>query len=493
MATFKMCVQKRRKDGFWPVYIRVTNNRTVQYIKTDKMITDRQLTKSKEIKDPLVMQYCSQKILEYNEAVNKIDSRRWTAKDIVTYLQDKSNEISFSDYARKYIDRMIDRGQQRNARNYSLALSNLELFFRSNQINFSQLTSNVVNRWIATLAQTHRAKEMYPICIRQIFRTAVNEINDYDNGILRITTNPWVRVKIPKADCAEKLAITPEECRAFFACPLPESRMKLPLNEMAKDVAMLVLCLGGINTVDLYNMQRDDYYDGIIHYHRAKTAKSRADNAYMEMRVPEILLPIFEKYSNPDTSDGHLFSFYRKMTSSDSFCANVNIGIKQVCKLLNIPRNRWYSVYTFRHTWGTVAQNDCGASISEVSFGMNHSTGNAVTRGYIKIDYSPAWILNEKVVNFIFFSDEPSARNQAAKQTRFRISPKYMVHAEGYYSGSKVAELQDAGFNNKDEIISEIGKRLPSYIPQRAMILIKIKNLDTETEAVYQRMKGKGI
>lgn len=95
---------------------------------------------------------------EYNEAVNKIDSRRWTAKDIVTYLQDKSNEISFSDYARKYIDRMIDRGQQRNARNYNLALSNLELFFRSNQINFSQLTSNVVNRWIATLAQTHRAR-----------------------------------------------------------------------------------------------------------------------------------------------------------------------------------------------------------------------------------------------------------------------------------------------------------------------------------------------
>ena len=38
MATFKACVQKERKDGFFPVYIRVTHRRTTQYIKTDKMV-----------------------------------------------------------------------------------------------------------------------------------------------------------------------------------------------------------------------------------------------------------------------------------------------------------------------------------------------------------------------------------------------------------------------------------------------------------------------
>ena len=39
MATLKACVQKMRNDGFFPVYIRVTHNRTTQYIKTDKMVT----------------------------------------------------------------------------------------------------------------------------------------------------------------------------------------------------------------------------------------------------------------------------------------------------------------------------------------------------------------------------------------------------------------------------------------------------------------------
>jgi len=30
MATFKACVQKERKDGFYPVYIRVTHHRGTQ-------------------------------------------------------------------------------------------------------------------------------------------------------------------------------------------------------------------------------------------------------------------------------------------------------------------------------------------------------------------------------------------------------------------------------------------------------------------------------
>ena len=62
------------------------------------------------------------------------------------------------------------------------------------------------------MEQTHRAKEMYPICMRQVFKAAQLEINDYDNGIIRIKTNPWVKVQIPKADRTEKLALTCSTC-----------------------------------------------------------------------------------------------------------------------------------------------------------------------------------------------------------------------------------------------------------------------------------------
>lgn len=493
MATFKACVQKERKDGFFPVYIRITHRRTTQYIKTDKMVTRKELTKSNEIKDPFVLQFCTQRILEYNEKLNKVNIENWTAKEVAEFLTKESEDICFSDYARKHIDRMIDKGEQRNARNYELALQHMERFVGTTKVMFSHLTSNFVNRWIESMEQTHRAKEMYPICMRQVFKAAQVEMNDYDNGIIRIKTNPWVKVKIPKADRAEKLAITPEACRAFFSFPLPDSKMKYPLMELGRDVAMMVLCLAGINTVDLFNLRKEDYHGGIIHYQRAKTKKFRADGAYMEMRVPPILLPLFEKYANKDAADDHLFVFSQRHTTNDSFCANVNGGIRQICRAMGMTKDEDYSAYTFRHTWGTVAQNDCGASISEVAFAMNHSSGHKVTRGYIKLDFTPAWELNEKVVDFIFFTDKPSVRERQEEEPHFRLSFRYQVHGEAYFQGKKLAELTDTGYNNVDDVIAKLAAQLPDEIPARSMVMFKIENVDKGQTVVYQRMKGKGF
>ena len=115
--------------------------------------------------------------------------------------------------------------------------------------------------------------------MRQIFKQALAEFNDYDNGMIRITTNPWLKVKIPSSDVPEKKAITMEEVRAFFAAPLPESDRVFPLPELGRDVAMMVMCLAGINTVDIYRLKKEDYHDGIIGYERAKTRNRREINA----------------------------------------------------------------------------------------------------------------------------------------------------------------------------------------------------------------------
>lgn len=493
MATLKACVQKMRKDGFYPVYIRVTHNRTTQYIKTDKMVTKRELSRSKEITDPVVLQFCTALILDYNAKLNKTDTRDWTARMVVDYLQKGDEDLCFSDYARQHIDRMIDNGQARNARNYVLALQHLERFLGTTRVKFSQLTSATVAKWIRSLEQTSRAKEMYPVCMRQVFRAAMVELNDYDTGLIRVKTNPWVKVKIPQADRPEKRAISAEECRRFFSAPLPESKMKLPLPELGRDVAMMVLCLGGINTVDLYNLRREDYHGGIIHYKRAKTMRSRADGAYFEMRVPEIIKPLFEKYASVPGSEW-LFNFHDRHTTSDSFNANVNIGIRKICESMGISKENWYCVYTFRHTWGTVAQNDCGASIDEVAFGMNHSAGHRITRGYIKLDFTPAWELNERVVDFILFSDHASKQAaQEEENTVFRITPKMLIKAAAFFQGKCLTSFEDIGCSNIDEVTRRLVKGLPSDIPPRSIVQFKIVNCDNGKVAVYERQKGKGF
>lgn len=497
MANFKTVVRNQRKDGFWPVYIRVTHHRVHGYVKTDKVVTSQQLSPTREVLDPYVISYCAQLMIEFNDRLNRKDISTWTTVQVVDFLNHRDDDICFSDYARKHVTRMIARGQTRNARNYEMAYQHLERYAGTNKVKFSQLTSTFVNGWIQSLEQTKRAKEMYPVCMRQVFKEAVDELNDYDNGIIRIKTNPWAKVKIPKADTPEQKAISVEACRAFFRFELPESKMREPLTVFSRDVAMLVLCLAGMNTVDLYSLKKEDYQDGVIRYHRAKTMRARSDKAYFEIAVEPIIEPIIKKYLAPK-SDPYLFNFHKRFATSDSFNGNANGGIKQICKLMEIPANESYSIYTWRHTWATIAQNDCDASIEDVAFALNHSHGHRVTRGYIRLDFTPVWKLNRKVLAFIFESEEPgkqgAARDIEEPQGKlFRITPKMMIYGRAYFRGEVLAEVSDIGFSTVDEVIQRLAKGLPATIPNQCTVQFRIQNLDTDREAVYPRTKGKGF
>ncbi len=481
----------------YPVYIRIVHRRKMGYIKTDKIIGPKSLTKQGDIKDAVVNEYCSNLILRYTDKINRKDISAFTMKELIEYLTLDDGEQCFSEYAQLHIRRMEQRGQIRNAKNYKLAVQHLERYIGTNRVMFSHLSSAVLKRWIESLAMTNRAKEMYPVCVRQIFKAALLELNDDERGIVRIKFNPWLKVQIPKSDNGVQRAISAEACREFFNRPLPQTKMLSSLPELGRDVAMLVLCLGGINTVDLFEMRKDNYHNGVIGYKRAKTRHARRDEAYIEMRVEPFIRPIFEKYLAPE-DDEYLFNFHVRYCDSDSFSANVNNGIKKICADMGMKKEEYYCVYTFRHTWGTIAQNDCDANLYEVAFGMNHSHGLKVTRGYVKIDYSPAWRLNAKVIDFVFFTDKPSKQGRAKdidepEEKLFRLSKKMMVYARAYFKGAVLAELTDIGFNNVEEVINALAAKLPKDIAAGCAVQFRIQNCDKGTEVVYERTKGKGF
>lgn len=492
MATFRITVQKQRADGYWPVYIRVIHHRDSLFIKTDKMVDNKGIVKStKEVKDPFVRKSLDTLVADYVDRLNKVDTSSWTVQEVVRFLKQGTSDVCFSDYARQYQAKMIREGHARNARTYELAYQHLERFAGTNKMMFSHLTSSFINSWISSLSNTARAKEQYPVCVRQIFKQALIEFNDYDTGLIRITTNPWAKVKIPKSDTPQKRAITMEECRAFFAAQLPESDRKYPLSELGRDVAMMVLCLAGINTVDIFFLEKKKYSNGIICYERRKTRAARSDNAYFEIRVPGILQPIIDKYLD-DSDSPYLFNFHKRLSSYDSFNANVNIGIRQICeKVLGIEHGKGYSAYTFRHTWATVAQNECGASLSEVDFGLNHSHHTKLARTYVKIDFTPAWVLNEKVVEKIFFTDDKSKNTiqQKEEEEPFeRFSFKQLIKGTMYFRGKVVATVEDIGFNNVEEVIDKLMSMIPETIPSRTMVQIRIENKDKDQSQDYSRM-----
>lgn len=69
-----------------------------------------------------------------------------------------------------------------------------------------------------------------------------------------------------------------------------------PVPELGRDVALLSLRIGDINTVDQYELKKKDYNNGIIGYKRAKNRHSRKDEAYMEMKIEPFIQDTFNKY-----------------------------------------------------------------------------------------------------------------------------------------------------------------------------------------------------
>ena len=87
--------------------------------------------------------------------------------------------------------------------------------------------------------------------------------------------------------------------------------------------------------------------------------------------------------------------------------------------------------------------------MNEVDFGLNHSI-NRMARVYVKIDYTPVWILNEKVIDFVFFTNNESKHIEKEDKFFERISKYNNVRAEAYVMGKMVCAIEDTGFSNVD-------------------------------------------
>ena len=155
-----------------------------------------------------------------------------------------------------------------------------------------------------------------------------------------------------------------------------------------------------------------------------------------------------------------------------------------------MEKGNHYSGYTFRHTWATVAQNECGATLGDVDFGLNHANKTRLARTYVKIDFTPAWELNEKVIEKIFFTEEKSSitkRNETNNEF-FRFSAKNLIKGTLYFRGKILAEIEDIGYNNIEQVIDVLMKQLPDTIPSRTMVQIRIVIKDKNQSQDYIRM-----
>lgn len=382
---FEPCIRYFDDLGLAKVYVRISHKRKVGYIKT-RFIANKSQVDGTRVKDMNLLALIIPLIQEWANMLNSTTLE--DVNDIIVFLT-SGNEPSFTEFSKEYILTQSKKGRFKSMMNYRTALTSFQEFMGKKEISFSEISSKLIDKWIDSLSETKRAKQSYPNCIKKLFNEGKLEYNDYDNNIIRIKNDPFKKVVIPPADSTPHRALSLAEIKAVFSFDT-SLVSKDTRAALGKDVAMIVFYLAGINTVDLYYMKRENLTDWKLIYNRRKTSK-RNDGARMEIVVPEIVRPLFEKYQGED----YLFDFYKRYSNADNFSSNINEGLRAIGSALNIGR---VTIYSFRHSWATIARNDCDIPLEDVGFCLNHVSAHKITDGYIKKDFSKVDVINSKVI-----------------------------------------------------------------------------------------------
>lgn len=408
----------KRQDGTYNVKLRFTLDRKMRRQSTSLFATPKDLTKDFKIKpNSPIKKDVDALIRAYQEKCAKfqIELNDYTVDDIVDMLngeQAKSQKIDFIEFSREWIANAEIKG----APNYTTAVNALVRFVGKEELDVKLITAEFLESFKQFLIKereerakklalqgkrlpSNRAQSLYLMSIKKLFKEAKKFYNKkYKNTVL-IPHSPFEDLIIPRQEATRKRAIPAELIKKIWELPyknIPKGNKGTCLFDMAKDCFILSFGLIGMNSADLYNAT--DFQDGVITYYRTKTKARRLDGAKMQVKVPEMLLPLMDKYR--DRTGKRIFNFYQLYANEKALSKALNRGLKEIGALLDIDDLEYYAA---RHSWATIAVNKVGIDKYTVHAALNHlDESMKVTDIYIERDFAIENKANTKVVEYVF-------------------------------------------------------------------------------------------
>ena len=420
MLTIKAEVQqdKQRSDGTYNVKVRFTLDRKVKRLSTNLFVTQQDLTKSFKFKENTsIKKEIDSLVFYYREQCEKLhlDRSKYTLDEVVDFLngeQTKQQTIDFIKFSREWIASTTIKG----APNYTSALNALIRFIGKEELDVNLITLDFLENFKAFLNKerevrikkliaqgkrvpSNRSLSLYLVSIKKLFNEAKKKYNKKDKNLILIPHSPFEDFTIPKQEATRKRAISTDIIKQIWKLPYKDMKKGYKATcryNLAKDCFILSFCLMGINSADLYNAT--EMKGNTITYYRTKTKDRRLDNAKMVVDVPQIVLPLIEKYQ--DKTDKRLFNFYQYYADEKGFNKAINYGLKEIGAILEVDDLEYYAA---RHSWATIALNKVGIDKYVVHAALNHIDDSMkVTDIYIERDFVSENKANTKVVKYVF-------------------------------------------------------------------------------------------
>lgn len=420
MLTIKAEIKKQEQklDGTYNVKLRFTLDRKVKRLSTSLFVTNKDLTKDLKIKpsSPVRLQV-DNLIHAYQEKCAKlqIELNHYTLDEVMDYLDgeyQKQQTIDFIKFSREWIASTTIKG----APNYTSALNALIRFIGKEELDVNLITLDFLENFKAFLNKereartkkliaqgkrvpSNRSLSLYLVSIKKLFNEAKKKYNKKDKNLILIPHSPFEDFAIPKQEATRKRAISTDIIKKIWKLPYKDMKKGYKATcryNLAKDCFILSFCLMGINSADLYNAT--EMKNNTITYYRTKTKDRRLDNAKMVVDVPQIILPLIEKYK--DKTGKRLFNFYQYYADEKGFNKAINYGLKEIGATLEVDDLEYYAA---RHSWATIALNKVGIDKYVIHAALNHIDDSMkVTDIYIERDFVNENKANDKVVRYVF-------------------------------------------------------------------------------------------
>ena len=393
MATIDIVVLKHHKkgDGTFNIKYRLSHLKKHKYIPTNFFITQKGLDKKMNVKDANVLLALEPKLTKYRQRIGELSNivtmdvdQLWSRINT-----DDSEPIDFLQFAKEHVSLLRERGKTGSASNLNTVLASLIDYFQSESmdivhINYKMLVDyeNYLTKE-RTLERKRRDGRSYirkvePMSasglsnhmrdLRVLFNACRDMYNDEDAGILRVKHYPFKKYKVQKPPITAKRNLSVALIRKIRDCQ-PATQNGI----FARDMFMLSFYLCGMNSADFYAMQ--SMPSQRVEYNRGKTKGKRRDGAFISIKLVEQAEPLLASYMSR-----------KKHSTLSGQNHALNKGLKEVSKLIGVDPITFYYA---RHSFATIARNDCRISKYDIAMALNHvDEGFNVTDTYLEKDWT---------------------------------------------------------------------------------------------------------
>lgn len=441
MITYKPIIIQggRRKDGTWPVKIRVTFKGVSRRVPTTLTCTDADLTRTGKIKNASILEKAGELIARMRAATENLSPftlEAWNVDQVLDYIREQmlgeTFRLDFIAFGREF----IRRKEEGTRAGYTTALNAFVRFLGRDSIDINDVSRSLLlafQEWADTqprMFYNYRKGIYQPTAadttpggnsgrwisrLAHIHKKAKERFNDEDAGRILIPRSPFDNLPRPKVISKGEECLPVEVMqRVIDAVPdKPQERIAL---------AAFVVSFGtmGANLADMYASLPEK--PCIWRYNRRKTERRRMDRAEVIVRIEPELEPFLAVLNEKPG-----LHWWKSSRVADTM---INKYLRSWCESEGLEPFKFYAA---RHSFATMARR-LGVEKATVDEALGHIGDYKVADIYAERNWSLSWNANRKVLNQFTWPESDNNRTKTDDTTHHSLAPR---EAPGQDGGSQ--------------------------------------------------------